>query len=69
MIAADRSAATEHGAVLLELGAAAEQAAQARAARDALVVAAVRAGASLRAVARACGMTHPGVTKIVRRAS
>jgi hypothetical protein len=38
-----------------------------RAERDEAIVAAVRAGAGQREVARAAGLTHPGVAKIVAR--
>lgn len=37
--------------------------------RDAAIVAAHQAGHSLRAIAKAAGLTHPGVKKIVERAS
>jgi hypothetical protein len=53
--------------LLEQLGTAADEAAQALACRDRMIVDAVRAGLSRRAVARACGMTHPGISKIVAR--
>jgi transposase len=60
--------ATTTDDALAELATAADEAARARAARDALIVAAVRGGISRRAVARATGMTHAGVNRMVIRA-
>lgn len=37
--------------------------------RDAAVVAAVRAGVSQRETARAVGLTHPGIAKILKRST
>lgn len=45
----------------------ARRTADALAARDAAIVAAVQAGASLREVAKAADLSHVGVAKIVRR--
>lgn len=51
-----------------ELTRAAKRLDAARDHRDQLVVQAVREGAGLREVARAVGLTHPAITKILRRA-
>jgi hypothetical protein len=59
--------ARDDDAVRIELGVAADEATEALARRNRLVAAAVRGGLSRRAVARATGMTHSGITKIVVR--
>lgn len=58
---------TRTAELLEHVSEAAEQASEWLAQRDEWIVAAVRAGAGQREVARAAGLSHPGVAKIVAR--
>ena len=64
MTASDHEKRAEILATLKEL---AQRLERDRAERDAAITAAVRAGAGQREVARAVGLSHPGVAKIVAR--
>jgi hypothetical protein len=65
----DTNRARKRAERLLEAaGEAAEEAARATAKRDAAIVAAVSAGAGQREVARATGLSHTGIAKILARA-
>lgn len=57
----------ERAMILAALTEIAERLERDRAERDASIVAAVRAGAGQRQIARAAGLTHPGVAKILAR--
>lgn len=59
----------ERAEILAELTEIAERLERDRIERDASIVSAVRAGAGHRQVARAVGLTHPSIAKILARAT